>query len=103
MNFFWINRVDGAAGKIAAGDPMRRRVEMGAGVLAHRNVVPVPGRAAMVVARDFLDPERLRLAEFGRQHDGRKIRVEGLREIDDPQSPLGDRAGERGQLCHSVS
>src|ERR1700677_2046064 len=100
---FRIDRIDRACGKIAAGDPMRRGIKMGAGMLAHRNVVPVPGRPAMVVVRDFLDPERLRLAEFWRQHDGRKIRVEGLSEIDDPQSPLGDRGREGHELGHSVS
>ena len=37
-----------------AGDPVDRRVEVGAGVLAGAEVVPVPRRAAVVVAADLL-------------------------------------------------
>ena len=53
MKFLRIDRVDRAVGEIAPGDPMRGRVEMGAGVLAHREIVPVPGRAAMIVVARF--------------------------------------------------
>ena len=35
------------------GDPVHRRVEMRAGVLAERQIVPVPGRPAIVVARNL--------------------------------------------------
>ena len=39
------DRVGEAVGVVLAGDPVRRRVEMGPGVLAAGDVVPVPGRA----------------------------------------------------------
>ena len=38
---------------VLAGDPVHRGVEVGAGVLAGADVVPVPGRAAVVVAADL--------------------------------------------------
>ena len=60
--------------QLAAGDPVHRRVEVRAGVLAAGDVVPVPGRAALVVARDLLDPERLRRGERRRQLDHRRRR-----------------------------
>ena len=66
---------------------MDRRVEMRAGVLAAADIVPVPGRPALVVAGDLLDPERQGLTELWRQRDLRKIRAEGLREIDDADAP----------------
>src|SRR5580704_13874641 len=43
---------------------MDRRVEMRAGVLAEAQIVPVPARPALVVARDFLHAERPALAHF---------------------------------------
>ena len=46
------NRVAGVVGQILAGDPVNRRVEVRAGVLAHVDRVPVPGRPLVVVARD---------------------------------------------------
>src|SRR5262249_54440415 len=63
-----LDRVDGIVGPVAAGDPMDRRVEMGAGVLAAAEIVPVPfAAAARVIAGDFFDPERRALAELRRQ------------------------------------
>ena len=44
------------------GHPVVRRVEVGAGVLAGAEVVPVPSRAAVVVAADLLQLEPLRSA-----------------------------------------
>ena len=51
--FVRINRVDCIVGQVFAGDPMDRGIEMRARVLAGREVVPIPGRPALVIARDF--------------------------------------------------
>jgi hypothetical protein len=68
-----------------------------AGVLAAREVVPVPGRAARVVGRDLLDPERPALAHLGRQRDLREVGAERLRQVDDADAPAGERGGELAQ------
>jgi hypothetical protein len=57
------------------------------GALAAREVVPVPRRPALVVARHLLDPERPALAHLGRQRDLRELGRERLREVDDPDPP----------------
>ena len=87
------DRVGRVVRQVPAGDPMDRRVEMRAGVLAAGKVVPVPGGTARVVARDLLDAERRACAEFRRQHDGRKLRRERLGEIDHADAPA--RRGRR--------
>ena len=51
----------------------------------------------MIVAADLLDPERLRLPEFGRQHDDGKVGIERLRQIDDAQPAGGDVGAERNE------
>ena len=43
---------------VLAGDPMGRGVEVGAGVLARAEVVPVPRWAVLVVAADLLSSKR---------------------------------------------
>ncbi len=78
-----VDRVDGVVGHVLAADPVRRRVEMCAGVLAHRDVAPVPGGAFLVVAADHLAAERRRGAELGRQLDDGEVLVERVGEIDD--------------------
>ncbi len=75
-------RVDRIVRQVAPGNPVNWRVEMRAGVLAEADIIPVPGRAAIVVAGDFLHAERAALAHFRRQHDRRKIRRQCLRQID---------------------
>jgi hypothetical protein len=67
---------------------------MRAGVLAERNVAPVPGRAAFVVARDLLHAERRALIELGRQHDPREARRQRLRQVDNPYAAACERARE---------
>src|SRR6185312_13317118 len=52
-----LDRVDRVVRQILAGHPVDRRIEVGAGVLAAGKVVPVPGRSALVVARDLFDAE----------------------------------------------
>src|SRR5581483_1369335 len=49
---------------ILAGHPMDRGIEMRAGMLTAGDVVPVPGRSALVVMRDLLEGERLRGREL---------------------------------------
>ncbi len=51
--------VRGVVRIILAGDPVNRRVKMGARMLAAGEVVPVPGRTARIIARDLLQRERL--------------------------------------------
>ena len=84
-------------GQIAAGDPVDRRVEVRAGVLAAREVVPVPARPARVVVRHLLDPERPALAHLGRQRDLRKLGRERLREVDDADAPARERRRQLGE------
>ena len=78
---------------------MDRRIEMRAGVLAGREVVPIPGRPALVIAGDFLEPERRALAELGRQRDDGEVRRQRLGEVDHPHVAGGDglRKGEGAQ------
>ena len=49
------DRVAGVVGQVLAGDPVHRRVEVRARVLAHAERVPVPRRALVVEARDHFD------------------------------------------------
>jgi hypothetical protein len=67
---------------VSTGDPMHRRVEVRAGVLAGREVVPVPGRPTVVVPADLVQRQRDRVAERLRQPDQRGVRAKRSREID---------------------
>ena len=97
------DRVDGIVGPVAPGDPVDRRVEMGAGVLAAAEIVPVPlAPAARVVAGYLFDPERRALPELRRQDQGGKIRRERLRQIDDANALAGDGLGEVGEIAHGT-
>ncbi|MNT32538.1 hypothetical protein D3C72_1684260 [compost metagenome] len=83
---------------------MGRRIEVRARVLGAREVVPVPGRAALVVARDFLDTERPCLAELRRQHDGGEFRRQGFGQVhqaDAAGNQLGHELGKDG-LAHDA-
>ena len=90
MNFRDVDRIDRVVGQILAGNPVDRRVEVRSGMLAETDVVPVPGRSALVVARHLLHPERRALSQLGRQHDGREFLRQRLRQVDD-----ADVAGRR--------
>src|ERR1043165_1137062 len=72
------NAVDGVVRQILARDPVHRRIEMRAGVLAAGKVVPVPGWPALVVMRHLLDAERPRLPHLRWQRDRRKFGRQGL-------------------------
>ena len=78
-----VDRVDGVAGEIPAGDPVGGGVEVGANVLAAGEVVPVPPRPRLVVPGDSLDPEGARLPVGGRQNEGGEVLRQHLREVDD--------------------
>jgi hypothetical protein len=80
-----------------------RRVEVGAGVLAAGEVVPVPGGPALVVARHFLDAKRPCLAHLRRQRDVRKFGRQGLGQVDDPDFPRADGARQFGEQAHDDS
>ena len=90
-------RVGGAVGHVLAGDPVRRRIEVGPGVLTASERVPVPARAALVVARDLVDRERRGLTELGRQLDHRGRRLQGLGEVDDLDRTLPQGRDQLGQ------
>src|SRR6516225_3904956 len=96
-----VDRIDCVVRQILAGNPVDRRVEVRPGMLAETNVVPVPGRSALVVARHLFDAERRALSQLGRQHDGREFLRQGLREVDDADAAVGHRARERHEIdCH---
>jgi hypothetical protein len=68
---------------VLAGHPVDRRVEVGAGVLAGGDVVPVPGRAALVIAAELGQRERRRVGErLGQPQDGGG-RVQRRGQVDD--------------------
>ena len=55
---------------VLAGDPVDRRVEVRARVFAAGDVVPVPGRPALVEVRDLVQAERRALSVLRRQMMG---------------------------------
>src|SRR5215831_7060901 len=70
--------VDGVVSEVLAGHPMDRRIEMRPGMLADGEIVPIPGRTALIVARHFFEAERRALTEFRRQSDVWKLRTQGV-------------------------
>src|SRR5699024_4044264 len=83
--------------EVLAGDPVVRGVEVGAGVLTGAEVVPVPGRAAVVVAADLLQVELRGLAELRRQRQLRGLGAQRAGAVDDVDGPGGQGGGELGQ------
>src|SRR5258708_21287284 len=73
------NAVDGVIRQVLARDPVDRCVEVRAGVLATGEVVPIPGRPALVVVRHLLDAERPALSHLRRQRERWKLRRQRLR------------------------
>ena len=84
------NAVRGVVRQVAPRDPMDGRIEVGAGMLAEGQVVPVAGRAAVIVMGNLLNPERPGLPPLRRQHDGRELRRKRLRQIDHADAAAGD-------------
>ncbi len=80
------DRVGSVLGQILAGDPVDRRVEMRARVLAEGQDVPVPRRPAGVVARDLGERQPRRRREDRRQIDHRRLGAECRGEVDDAES-----------------
>ena len=76
-------RVGRAVGEILAGDPVMRRVEMRAGMLAELQPVPRPVGAVGVVVGDRVDLDRRRVLEGRRQLDQRRLLAERNREVHD--------------------
>src|SRR5712691_2500440 len=60
------NGVGGIVRQIFTCDPVDRRVEVRAGMLAQVQHIPVPGRATSVVARDLADGQCRRGRKYGR-------------------------------------
>src|SRR6267143_5266185 len=94
------NAVGRVIGQVLSGHPVDRRVEMRASVLAAGKIVPVPGGAALVVARHFLDAKRPRLAHLRRQRDLRELGRKRLREVDDPDFPCRQFANKTIENAH---
>jgi hypothetical protein len=78
-----------------------RRVEVRAGVLPRVDVVPVPGRSAVVVAAELLELEARGLGELGRELDDRGVRRQRRGEVHDLYATSGQRVGEALQDRHS--
>src|SRR5262245_52847822 len=96
-----VDRIDGVVGQILARNPVDRRVEVRSGMLAETDVVPIPSRSAFVVPRHLLHSERRALSQLGRQHDGREFLRQRLRQVDDTDVAVGDRAREGHEIdCH---
>src|SRR5262245_61211372 len=71
---------------------------MRAGVLTHAEIVPIPGRAALVIARYLLDPERRALSELRRQRDGGEVLRQGLGQIDHAHGTCRHRARQGEEI-----
>src|SRR5580700_4884207 len=80
------NAVHGVVRKIFPRDPMHWSIKMGASVLAGLKRIPVPGGAALIVVRQLPDLERGRVVELRWQRQQRRLRTQGLSQIDNPQS-----------------
>ena len=79
---------------VAAADPVHWRVEMGTGVLAGADVVPVPGRPALVVPADLVQRERHGVREGLGQLDHRSGGLQPGGQIDDLDRCGPDRSNE---------
>ena len=85
------NAIGRAVGIILAADPVPRRIEMRARMLAEFEPVPRPIGAVGVVMGNAVDLNRRGiLANLGRKLDHRGFRPERRRQVDDP-----NRSGEQ--------
>ena len=80
---FRINFVDAVLRQVFAPDPMNRRVKMRAGMFSGLKAVPIPGWAAIVIARKLPDLEGRSVGPLRGQRQQRRLRAERLREVDD--------------------
>jgi hypothetical protein len=93
-------------GEFLASDQMNRRIERGAAMLSHREIVPLPGWPAFVVAGHFLYPERRTFSKFRWHDDGREFRRQRVRRVDHPNRTGcqgGGTGGERTYRPGSLS
>src|SRR5581483_3637131 len=75
------DRVGGVSLIIFARHPMYRRIEMGSGVLAASEIVPIPTWSALVVAGNLFQSKRPRFAKLLGQLNNRGARLERLTQI----------------------
>ena len=76
---------------VAAGDPVDRRVEVRADVLADLQHVPRPGRPGVVVAAERPPAEPGRVGERLREEQHRRALAQRLGEVDDAHVARGER------------
>jgi hypothetical protein len=88
---------------VATGDPVVRGVEVRSDVLATLEPVPVPGRAALVVAADLVHLPARGVGERRRKLDDRRGFGERLGEVDDLDRAGRERVDEGGQGVHATS
>ena len=96
----WTGRHLADVDAVARRDPVVRRVEVRAGVLAGGDVVPVPGRSAVVVAADLPQREAVGVPERLRQLQDRSRGRQRRGEVDDLDGSGPDgvhEVGEQGQ------
>jgi hypothetical protein len=89
------DRVGVPVGKILAGDPVMRRIEMGAGMFAELEPVPGEERAVAVIFGDLVDLDLGRvLGEILRQLEQRRVGAKPAGKIDDLDLALEQHCGE---------
>src|SRR5204862_3597825 len=79
------------------------RIEVRAGVFAGGDVVPIPGRAALVVLADLGQRERPGLPELLGQGEDRRLGRQQGGEVDDLDAAGGQRGGEVLQQGHAAT
>jgi hypothetical protein len=85
---------------VPAGGPVNRCVEMGAGVFAGVDVVPVPARSPVVVVTDLLKPERDRVGERFGKLEKRGARMQRGGQVDNVDPPRAERTEQILQNRH---
>ncbi len=82
--------------------PMNRRVEMRAGVFSARDVVPIPGGTALVVAGNLFERKWLGGGVRRRQLNRRRPALERRREVNHSNAAVDDGCGESSQHLRTV-
>src|ERR687895_2643304 len=82
---------------VLARDPVDRRVEVRADVLAALEPVPVPGRSPLVVPTELVQSEPGRVRERRRQLDDRGLLGQRLREVNHLDGARPERVDQRRQ------
>ena len=92
------NGVGGVLRKVLARHPVHRCIEVRAGVLAHRDCVPVPAGALVVVARDLRHRHTWRRRKHVRQRNHLRIGAKRDAEVDDLHAAVGE-CGDKVAQC----